>query len=223
MVADVDERIARLAPTNDPACQTIENAIQKARPNWHSYLTTARQELEVAISNRQFHLVTGKLRQEIFSGERRPLQCEAVVSARLKTVEAIIGKMQRFNEPLFNILDIWGFRIIVSNVEGLDNILPAVVQLWDTPTKEELALRSGRLQFQWLRDYRTRSHEGLSPATSEKYDEAVHINRRPAFGVVEIQIITVGLYKRAYLSGGEEAHINFAKRRRLEETRRHRD
>jgi Region found in RelA / SpoT proteins len=218
MVAGVDEYIARMVPAHEWDYRTIEAAIQQAYSQWGTFLTDAQAELEAAITELHFRLVAGGERGEVLRGKRALLRVEAVVVARLKTVEAIVGKMRRFGEPLFNMLDIWGYRVIVSDVESLEKVLPVVAGMWSAPTTEELALRGGTLQFDWLRDYRARSHAGLSDATSPRYDEAVHVNRRAPFGVVEVQVVTLDLYRRAYAGTGEEAHASFVTRRRaLEE------
>jgi hypothetical protein len=217
MLAGVDEYIARLIPTDEWDYRTVEAGIRRAHYQWSTFLTEAQAELEAAITRCHFQLVTGSERDEMLRGKRSLLQAEAVVAARLKTTEAIVGKMRRFGEPLLNMLDIWGYRVIVSDVESLEKLLPVIAGMWSTPDPEELALRGGTLQFDWLRDYRARSHAGLSDATSLRYDEAVHVNRRTSFGVLEVQVVTVDLYQRAYLGMGEEAHANFVIRRRTME------
>jgi len=220
MVAGVDEYIVRLVPAHERDYRTVDAAIQRAQSQWAAFLTEAQAELEAAITRSHFRLVTGGERDEVLRGKRGLLRAEAVVAARLKTAEAIVGKMRRFGEPLFNMLDIWGYRVIVSDVESLDKVLPVVAGMWSAPAPAELALRGGTLQFDWLRDYRAKSHTGMSDATSPRYDEAVHVNRRASFGVVEVQVVTVDLYRRAYVGTGEEAHANFVTRRRaLEEAR----
>lgn len=218
MVAGVDENIARLVPADESGYRAVEAAIRRVHSQWGTFLTEAQAELETAITRWHFRLVTEGERDEVLRGKRDLLPAEAVVAARLKTTEAIVGKMRRFGEPLFNMLDIWGYRVIVRDTESLEKVLPVVAGMWSTPDPEELALRGGTLQFDWLRDYRARTHAGLSDATSSRYDEAVHVNRRVSFGVVEVQVVTVDLYRRAYVGTGEEAHTNFVTRRRaLEE------
>ena len=70
------------------------------------------------------------------------------------------------------------------------------------------------MRFAPVRDYRTKEHPGRSGATSLNYDEAVHVNRRAPFGVVEIQAMTHDLLLRAFrVQGLEESHRRFAQRR----------
>lgn len=38
----------------------------------------------------------------------------------------------------------------------------------------------------------------LAPATAAHYDQAIHLNRRAPFGIVEIQVLTFDLYRRAH-------------------------
>lgn len=223
MVAGIDDSIARLTPVSDLEYQEIETALRQAYPKWHAYLIAAQQELEIAMTEQQFRLLARAAKDEVLNGTRHQFQSEVIVTARLKSIQAIVDKMRRFGEPLMNMLDIWGFRIIVSDAESLEKVLPSLTGLWPAPTDEEMTLRHGTLKFDWLRDYRARNHAGLSNATSVRYDEAIHVNRRPPFGVVEIQILTVDLYRRAYTGTGEEAHVNFVRRRRAAEARQQND
>ena len=70
------------------------------------------------------------------------------------------------------------------------------------------------MRFAPVRDYRTKEHPGRSGATSLNYDEAVHVNRRAPFGVVEVQAMTHDLFLRAFQARGlDESHRRFARRR----------
>ena len=140
------------------------------------------------------------------------LKDHAVLSSRLKTPAAVVAKMQRFGEPLSAMLDVWGYRIVTSL--DIDRVAHAVEQVWVTPSPEELLLRNGELQFAPRRDYRTKNHAGRAAFTSDRYDEAIHLNRRTPFGIVEVQILSTDLYARVVeQTGTEEHHDQFAKRR----------
>jgi hypothetical protein len=139
---------------------------------------------------------------------------ELMVSARLKDTAAIVAKMRRFGEPLRVMLDIWGYRVVVPRNEDLDDLAKCCADLWATPAPEELLLRHGELQFDWWRDYRLRNHAGLSPATTDRYDQAIHLNRKAPFGIVEIQVMTQDLYIRAHGDPtSEDSHDHFVARR----------
>lgn len=186
---------------------------------WNAHLIAGQRELEIAMKKHKFQVLAGATSGEILNGTRQLLQPEVIVSARLKSIHAIVEKMREFGEPLMNILDIWGYRIVVSDAESLEKVLPPVTGLWPPPGSEEMTLRHGTLKFDWLRDFRARNFAGLSDATSDRYDEVIHVNRQPSFGVVEIQILTADLYRRAYVGTGEEAHVNFKERQRAVRSR----
>jgi hypothetical protein len=101
-----------------------------------------------------------------------------------------------------------------SNYNHLSQSINCFREKWTQQLKDELLLRHGALQFEWLRDYRKKSHAGLSDATSLRYDFAIHMNRHAPFGICEIQIMTEDLYKRACLdSPQDEGHQQFTHRR----------
>lgn len=137
-----------------------------------------------------------------------------LVSARVKKPEAIIAKMRRFGEPLRVMLDRWGYRVVVTNETTLGTVADNCAALWETPTPDELLLRNGELQFSARRDYRRRDHVGLSAATTNNYDQAVHLNRKASFGIVEIQVMTYDLYRRVHCDpASADSHDTFVARR----------
>lgn len=141
---------------------------------------------------------------------------EVVVSARLKHTDAIVAKMRRFGEPLRLMLDVWGYRVVVETEDALDAVAELCVELWETPTPQELFLRSGQLQFDWWRGYRRRSHTGLSATTTMYYDQAVHLSRMAPFGIVEVQVMTYDLYRRVPCDPtSEDSHDRFVIRREI--------
>jgi len=63
-------------------------------------------------------------------------------------------------------------------------------------------------------DYRRRDHAGLSAATTNNYDQAVHLNRKPPFGIAEIQVMTFDLYRRVHCDpASADSHDAFVARR----------
>lgn len=77
----------------------------------------------------------------------------------------------------------------------------------ETPLDEELLLRNGAMQSAWWRNYRLKNHVGLSPFAARGYDDAVHVNRRAPFGIVEVQVMTADLHRRVHCEPGrEESH-----------------
>jgi hypothetical protein len=70
------------------------------------------------------------------------------------------------------------------------------------------------MQFAWWRDYRLKNHVGLSPFAARGYDDAIHVNRRAPFGIVEVQVMTADLYRRVHCEPGrEESHEGYVRRR----------
>jgi hypothetical protein len=203
-----------LEPVTEADFTRVADHVTACRQAWERHL---RQGLAELIR----HLVGAGY--EPFTVERQPNGTgragalgsqEVMLSARLKDTSAIIAKMRRFGEPLRVMLDIWGYRVMVATEQELDQVAGCCAELWDTPNPEELLLRHGQLQFHWWRDYRQRSHAGLSPATTPRYDHAIHLNRRAPFGIVEIQVMTVDLYARVHgHSTTEDSHDQFTARR----------
>ena len=111
-------------------------------------------------------------------------------------------------------LDIWGIRLVVPDIDSLESAAPLVLTHWADVPERQLMLRGGEMRFAPVRDYRTQDHLGRSGATSLSYDQAVHVNRRAPFGVVEIQVMTHDLFLRAFQAQGlDESHRRFAQRR----------
>lgn len=139
------------------------------------------------------------------------------LGCRLKATEAIIAKMRRFGEPLKSMLDIFGFRIVVGTGGSLDAIEECIAAVWADPSAEQMLLRNGGLQFPPRRDYRSRVHAGLSPTSSQAYDDAIHVNRYAGFGMAEIQVMSIDLFRRIHCHGPSDvSHESYvAKRARL--------
>jgi hypothetical protein len=200
-------------PTTDRDWQQAEAVSRASRPQWLADLIGGRRELAAHLSRRS-RLLVGDDRGSVISGDRSLDEGEVVLLARLKTPRAILRKMQRFGESMSEMLDIWGYRIVVPHASDLDETLECVLGVWEEPSVSELTLRGGALQFDPVRDYRKRSHAGLGPATSMHYDDAIHINRHAPFGVCEIQLLSYDLFYRSVVAHGrEESHLNFSLRR----------
>ena len=134
------------------------------------------------------------------------------IEYRAKKSAAIIKKMERFNEDLNEILDIYALRLILPSVDLLDKVSKEIKNgLWKNPTKKEMTIRGGKLSFSSFRDYRKRDWPGVSPLTGQGYDNAIHMNRKTEFCIAEIQIVTRDLYDR-YYGDKEEGHKKFKKR-----------
>lgn len=189
-----DPDLPSLAPVTEADYARVAEFIEAHRDQWQEDLDEGMTELTSTIAATS--------------------AADVVVSGRLKEAEAIIAKMRRFGEPLRVMLDIWGYRLIVPTEADLDTVAQACTRLWDTPSPDELLLRHGKLQFELWRDYRKRTHAGLSPATTSGYDQAIHLNRRAPFGIVEIQVMTADLYKRTHLDPtSDDSHDQFVERR----------
>jgi len=202
-----------LAPVTDADYATVREYIAACRTEWEEELAAGLRELEAHLTAAGYVVLDGARRLDVSAG-REPLgPAEVVVSGRVKGTDAVVAKMRRFGEPLRVMLDVFGFRVVVAEGE-LDAVAQRCAELWETPQPSELLLRHGALQFEWWRDYRKRSHPGLSSATTAGYDEAVHLNRRASFGIVEVQILAFDLFRRVHCdAGSDDSHDRFVARR----------
>lgn len=202
-----------LSPSSEAKKTT--RRLDSLRKRWQKDLLWGHADIQRHLEEAKYTVLEGVPRALVLAGARNLNPPEVTMMSRLKNTSAIVAKMQRFGEPLNSVLDIRGFRIVVPDEPSLNGVVEVVKSLWKTPTSQEMLLRNGALQFDWCRDYRLRSHNGLSSATSLNYDMAVHINRRAQFGICEIQIMTLDLYARAFLSEDkDEAHGRFEQRRK---------
>jgi hypothetical protein len=189
--------------------------LQLVRPQWHRELTGGRAHLTKFLRERGIAIVSGVDRAHIMRGAVSLPNGHALLFARLKTTAATMRKMARHRESLREMLDIWGYRIVVPDKFALDAVATAMAQLWSPPTRAQMTLRGGTLLFESIRDYRAKQHKGLSPATANTYDNAIHINRAAPWGICEIQVLTLELYLRAFKKSGlAEDHSKYARRRR---------
>lgn len=193
--------VRNVAPVTEADYEAVRAHIAACRAEWETELDVGLAEL-VSHLTPAGHVVVESLGQG-----------EVAVSGRVKSTDAIVSKMRRYGEPLRVMLDVFGFRVVVPGSEELDAVAQRCAELWETPAAHELLLRHGALQFDWWRDYRKRNHAGLSAATTTGYDEAIHLNRRAPFGIVEIQVLTRELFRRAHCDSGDDSHDQFVARR----------
>lgn len=205
--------VRALAPVTEEDFARVLEFIEAHRATWEGLLATGLQELRRHLRSAGYQAHSGEERPEEATGRGALDARELVVSGRLKGSQAIVAKMGRFGEPLRVMLDVWGYRVVVAAERELDDVATRCAELWDTPAPEELLLRHGELQFDWWRDYRRRDHAGLSAATTARYDQAIHLNRRAPFGIVEIQVLTFELYRRVHCDpASEDSHDRFVAR-----------
>lgn len=206
--------IRGLAPVSEEDYAQVQAYIDANRSIWEQELERGLQELIVLLRRAGFTPSTTAQRSDVARGHGALRTDEVLLAARLKATDAIVAKMRRFGEPLRVMLDVWGYRAVVSAAARLDEVAGRCAELWDTPARQDLLLRHGRLQFDWWRDYRLRNHAGLSAATTASYDEAIHLNRRAPFGIVEIQVMSFDLHRRVNCDPlSEDSHDRFAARR----------
>jgi hypothetical protein len=206
---------ATLEPSSHADFDRVKAYVDRCRQGWLIELRAARRELQDHLVESGWCIVSGRERGDALRDHYRLEGREVVVQGRLKKPDRIVEKMSRFNEALVTMLDLWGFRILVAGEAWIDRCVADVERLWATPTSDQLLLRRGTLAFPPKRDYRHSDHAGRSAATSDRYDEAVHINRRRRSGVCEIQVMSHDLFARAFLSDrADEGHRRFAHRRR---------
>ena len=210
MFTGIPEEIANAEHNDDAAYERLRATIDEHRATWWAQLKSGQQEIMDALKARDYAVVLADN-----PGDVDVKEGGAVILARVKNTDAIIAKMQRYGESLANMLDVFGYRVVVFAEPDLDRVVGVLRYLWEMPSAAELLLRHGTMQFEWMRDYRKRTHAGLSSATSLQYDQAVHVNRRhPSFGICEVQVMTLDLYRRAFTQvGADESHSNFEVRR----------
>lgn len=210
----VSEELSRLHPTGEDDFTRLAAEIIRLREAWRRELLSGCDAIRQAAQAAGYEPTAGEERVLVLRGRLSLGGCQVALQARLKKTEAILGKMKRYGEGLAEILDIWGYRLVVPDGHALDDLATSLTSLWDPPTEADLKLRRGDLQFSPWRDYRRQDHLGLAESTASTYDEAVHLNRRAPFGLVEIQILTQDLYNRAFVSHeNEESHVAFRRRR----------
>lgn len=135
------------------------------------------------------------------------------ITYRAKTDASIANKLSRFGETPNQILDLYGIRVVTPTWPDVERIANTIVQLYgEKPTEKEMTIRNGTLIFPSYRDYRKRDWEGVSPATSSGYLDAIHINRKMQTYIVEIQIMTDELFLKYCTAALDESHASFKKR-----------
>jgi len=53
--------------------------------------------------------------------------------------------MLRFGESLANMLNVWGYRVVVHDELRLERVTEMLKGLWNVPTEDELLLRLGMM------------------------------------------------------------------------------
>jgi hypothetical protein len=206
--------VRALAPVTEEDFARVRDFIEAHRQIWEGMAATGLQELVGHLGDAGYQVLMNADRPDVARGRSAVEAGEVLISSRLKDSHAIVAKMRRFGEPLRVMLDVWGYRAVVATERELDDLAARCAELWETATPAELLLRHGKLQFDWWRDYRRRDHAGLSPATTDRYDQAIHLNRRAPFGIVEVQVLTFELYRRVHCDpDSEDSHDRFVARR----------
>ena len=206
--------LSDVSPVTEEDYARIRDYLVAHRDQWEARLGSGLRELTGFLGAAGYLAETGIQRPETMAGRGDLGPDVVVVSGRLKDTQAVLGKMRRFGEPLRVMLDLWGYRVLVATEEALDAVAQTCTGLWSTPQPSELLLRHGQLQFAPWRDYRKRDHAGLSAATTAHYDQAIHLNRKAPFGIVEIQVLTFDLYRRVHCGmSSEDSHDAFVARR----------
>jgi hypothetical protein len=203
-----------LSPVTDDDYAGVLHYLISHHDEWELYLKSGQRDLADHLDAAGYTSFLADERPDTMAGNGGVKPNTVVVDARLKDAEAVVAKMRRFGEPLRVMLDVWGYRVLVASEDALDAVATCCTRLWSTPEPSELLLRHGQLQFDPWRDYRRRDHAGLSAATTNHYDQAIHLNRKAPFGIVEIQVLTFDLYRRVHCDPtSEDSHDNFVARR----------
>ncbi|MGH8899087.1 MAG: hypothetical protein ACRDZ4_19200 [Egibacteraceae bacterium] len=206
-----EETIIEHLPRADADYDVVGAYLEDHRPEWAQLLHDGQTFMAERLTEHGYEVISVETADPLTA--QSELEASAILlQGRLKKVGAILGKMRRFGEPLSAMLDIWGYRLITPG--DLDKVARIIAGMWETPSDDELLLRNGAMQFAWWRDYRLKNHVGLSPFAARGYDDAIHINRRASFGIVEVQVMTADLYRRVHCeSGREESHEGYVRRR----------
>jgi hypothetical protein len=203
-----------LSPVTADDYARVLDYISTCQPEWESQLQSGLAGLTGHLADAGYQPSTAIERPDLAIGRGDIQPGTVLVCARLKAPDAVIAKMSRFGEPLRVMLDVWGYRLVVATEQALDAVANLCAGLWSAPAPAELLLRHGALQFEPWRDYRRRDHRGLSAATTDRYDQAVHLNRKAPFGIAEIQVMTYDLYRRVHCdTAGADSHETFVARR----------
>ena len=206
-----EEIIVKRAPRTNADYNAVSAYLEAHRFEWEKLLHDGHTCIAERLTEHGYEVIPVETTNPLITQSNLKTSV-ILLQGRLKEVRAIIGKMRRFGEPLSAMLDIWGYRLITPG--GLDKVARIVAGMWETPSDAELLLRNGTMQFAWWRDYRLKSHVGLSPFAARGYDDAIHLNRRAPFGIVEVQVMTADLYRRAHCEPGrEENHDGYVRRR----------
>jgi hypothetical protein len=201
-------------PVSDDDYAQARDYVDTHRSDWEGDLRAGLTTIAGHLAGGGYRLVQAAEHLGLAAGNEPLEQATVLAAARFKTTAAIVAKMRRFGEPLKAMLDMWGYRLVVADEPALDRVAELCLGLWDTPAPDEMLLRSGELAFASWRDYRRRDHAGLSAATTDRYDQAVHLNRRAPFGIVEIQVLSWDLYRRVHCDpSSPDSHDTFVTRR----------
>jgi hypothetical protein len=207
-LSEPDNGLFRLVPRTDADYAAVREYLSEHAALWRSRLDAGSAELSTHLSAAGLQVFGPRATYSDVTAD------SVLIQTRVKTPEAIVAKMRRFGEPLRVILDRWGYRVVVSDETALDEVAGLCAGVWTTPSPADLLLRNGELQFDARRDYRRRDHAGLSAATTNNYDQAVHLNRKTNFGIVEVQIMTTDLYRRVHGNpAGADSHETYVARR----------
>ncbi len=203
-----------LLPVTDDDYASVLDYLVSHHDEWENELRSGWRDLAAHLTTKGYTAFLATDSPGTMAGLGTIEPGTVIVDARLKNAESVVSKMRRFGEPLRVMLDVWGYRLLVAAVEDLDAVAQGCTDLWSTPEPSELLLRHGKLQFEPWRDYRRRDHAGLSAATTNHYDQAIHLNRKAPFGIVEIQVLTFDLYRRVHCDpASEDSHDSFVARR----------
>lgn len=200
--------------TTDEDYRQMRGFLIAKQVGWEQFLNLGLKAIIEHLDTSGYHMALSSRNPDLAAGNEVLGSEEVLLSGRVKEAGAIVAKMRRFGEPLRVMLDVWGYRLVVADEDALDAVADLCAELWATPTPTELLLRNGELQFQPRRDYRRRDHAGLSTATTNNYDQAVHLNRKAPFGITEVQVMTLDLYRRVHCTpAGQDSHDTFVARR----------
>src|SRR5262249_35244887 len=92
---------------------SLSQSINFCRSNWTKQLEDGENAISLLLQEKYYFVLEGGERSLVLTGQRALAPYEITITSRLKETASIIAKMQRFGESLANMLDVWGYRVIV--------------------------------------------------------------------------------------------------------------
>lgn len=152
-------------------------------------------ELSSVLENEEFSVVT--------SPDALTKQ-KALINARVKSIERIQEKMDRFGMEFDDVYDVWGLEIVAYDTEDCSDLVDIVYEKYlDNPSEEDLTRADGsRLPTLIF------SGKESSPAADEGF-RAFTISRQSQYGIVSVRVIEKEIWDRTQDPNDPLHHDNY--------------